>query len=179
MEEEIHATYGTTRELKMTLKSADGQSRTITLLNPKTDATDLKTAVQNFANLVFDTDTNIFAVNGYQPVSMAVDFVETERLKVGEYGQSETTTASPYLSQTIIEVSGDETEAHIVEVFNAEDAQLNCSLLSGDSADAEGITFTINQTAKTITFEIAPPNNSVYYKIELLGKDCVLLLLIN
>lgn len=173
MEEEIRATYGTTRELKFTLKNADGGSRTLTLINPKTDSEALKTAVDNFAALVLNSETNIIGVDGYQPVSMVVDIVETERSNVGEYGQTDTTVEMPYLSQTVIELSKD-TETNTIEVFNTRGANITVAPISGDTT---GINTTVNQNDKTVTFTTSQiPEEPVYYNIELSGTFSYLML---
>lgn len=87
MDEELRA-YGTTNDLKIALTSQSGLTRTITLTNAKTGE-NLKTAVDAFAAMVLNTDTNIIKIETIEnPINVTVDIVTTERLKVGEYGQT-------------------------------------------------------------------------------------------
>lgn len=108
--EETRAVYGDTVELKITLANESGSTRTITITNPKEDATEESDAL---AELVLNSDTNILAVNGEQPVSMIVDKILTTRENVGEYG-----TFKPlYLKPSVVETNGD-TGTYTAKAFN-------------------------------------------------------------
>lgn len=82
--EETTASYGTTSTLKIILKDAEGNSSTISLYDPKSDAA-LTQAITDFNEVLFDSDTNIFAVKGAQPISATYEIVTTTRTKIGEY----------------------------------------------------------------------------------------------
>lgn len=154
MEEEIRATYGTTRELKLSLTNSEGNSRTITLKNPKTDSTALKTAVDNFSNLVFDSATNIITVNGEQPISMTVDVIETTRSNVGNYGQ----TIPLYVVPSIIDTGAGGT-------FTAQAYNWTASTLinvQGDTANVNA-TFDTDTGLITVTATETPEDTTHVY----------------
>lgn len=159
--EDFAADYGESVELKIILANANGTKRTINLVNPQEDPTE---AANAFAELVLNSETNIFAVSGEQPVSMVIDKVFTTREQVGEYGQYLPLYARPSVFDT-----GGESGTFVSTVYNgSNETTINV-------VDDEDNLITTNYVAETgkLTINVASGLSGTAFVIIENGDDNV------